>query len=247
MNNYIISFGAGVNSVAMTIQLFRRGEIYPIIFADTMAEHPETYCYMDYFEKEFIAKYGEKIIRLHPIENNNYHLPYARKPLEQYLLEKQRVPAVSKGRRACTGGWKREPIEKWIKKHCKGAISLIAFSLDEKHRGKPFPNRKYPLIESKIDREGCKRIIRKAGLKIPIKSGCFFCSFKQISDWERLYQKYPDLYERAMKIEENNKQFQKGVCLRPAGVSLRVLKERFQTGNLFDYDFEELTPCECVV
>ena len=31
-----ISFGAeeGVNSIAMTIMLFKRGEIYPVVFAD---------------------------------------------------------------------------------------------------------------------------------------------------------------------------------------------------------------------
>ena len=68
----IISFGAGVNSVAMTIMLYKRGEIYPCIFADTMAEHPETYYYMDYFEKEFMSKYGQKIIRLNPIENTQW-------------------------------------------------------------------------------------------------------------------------------------------------------------------------------
>ena len=43
MDTKIISFGGGINSIAMTIMLYKQNEIYPCVFADTMAEHPETY------------------------------------------------------------------------------------------------------------------------------------------------------------------------------------------------------------
>ena len=94
MNIKIISFGGGINSVAMTIMLYEQNEICPCVFADTLAEHPETYYYMDYFEKEFMSKYGQKIIRLSPI-NSKFHYPYARRPLEEYLLEKKECQQLS--------------------------------------------------------------------------------------------------------------------------------------------------------
>ena len=236
--NKIISFGGGVNSVAMTIMLYNRGEIYPLVFADTMAEHPETYCYMDYFEKEFVGKYGQKIVKLSPI-NSNFHYPYARRSLESYLLEKKRVPATFKGSRVCTKGWKIEPI----KKYSEGRRQLIAFALDEQQRAKN-NEFEYPLIEKRISRQGCFDIIKEIGLFSPPKSSCFFCSFQRISQWEELWEKYPDLYYRAIKLEkEANK------TIRPDGRSLEILRERFESkgGDLFpDHDYKELTPCMCI-
>lgn len=236
----IISFGAGVNSIAMTILLFNRGEKYPIVFADTIAEHPETYCYMDYFEKKFLGKFGHKIIRLHPINTPTFYYPYARKPLEAYLLEKKRVPASIKGTRACTKGWKIEPIAKFK----NNAKKIIAFALEEKKRIGQYTDDIYPLIDAGITRDGCRDIIKKAGLSIPPRSSCFFCSYQRISQWENLYRRHPDLFLRAMKLEENSQ----NRTIRPDRIKLSQLKDRFEAkgGNLFpDYDYEELTPCMC--
>ena len=44
----IASFGCGVDSVA---GLLLKSDYDEIIFADTLDELPETYAYMDYFEK----------------------------------------------------------------------------------------------------------------------------------------------------------------------------------------------------
>jgi len=235
----IISFGGGINSIAMVIMLYEQNEIYPCVFADTLAEHPETYCYMDYFEKEFMSKYGQKIIRLSPI-NSKFHYPYARRSLEGYLLEKKRVPATFGGYRACTTGWKREPIQRFS----KGKKQLIAFAFDEQYRAKDLSHG-YPLIDRKITRQECIRIIREAKLFVPPKSSCFFCSFQRIAQWEELYRKHPDLYTRAVKLEENTNR-----TIRPDGIPLQILKNRFdgKSGDLFnDCDFEELTPCLCTL
>lgn len=62
----MVSFGAGVNSTAMVITLAEEGWRGPIVFADTMGEKPETYCYMDYFEREYLKPRGLAITRLLP-------------------------------------------------------------------------------------------------------------------------------------------------------------------------------------
>jgi hypothetical protein len=230
----IISFGGGVNSVAMTIMLYKRGEIYPLVFADTMAEHPETYCYMDYFEREFLSKYGQKIVRLNPIDNPEYYEP-ANKGLALYdwFWNLKFVPLPMQS--ACSTQYKRRPLTKYAKKP-----HIMGFAMDEQHRatGKDI----YPLIENKIDRNGCIEIIKQQGLSIPIKSGCYFCAMQRISQWEDTYKNNPDLFQRAIDLEHNTH-------LTIRDKPLEYLRDRFngRGGDLFpDYDYEELTPCMCI-
>ena len=250
--NKIISFGGGVNSVAMTIMLYKRGKIYPCVFADTMAEHPETYCYMDYFERIFLKHYGMSIIKLHPIETPEWFEGKAKgRGLYEYCIKDHVIPFMQY--RWCTSDWKVKPILKY--KQAYGFTnSLVAFSYDEKHRSeKNFRNdniREYPLINEKIDRKECEQIIYQSGLEMPRKSGCFICPFQRITQWQDTYIKYPDLIEKTIIMEENvrAKDGHK-VTLRPDGVSIRQLRERFESkgGDLFpDYDYEELTPCMCI-
>jgi hypothetical protein len=233
----IISFGGGVNSVAMTIMLYKRGEIYPLVFADTMAEHPETYCYMDYFEREFLSKYGQKIVRLNPFNTPELYRPRARNiSLEDFCLNNFVTPMFAN--RFCTQEFKINPLKKYKSE------MLIAFASDESHRAKDTKGKNYPLIELNITRKGCIEIIQSEGLSIPRKSGCFFCCFQRLGQWEELYKNYPDLYERASNLEKNTY-----TLLRNDGKSLEILRERFEAkgGDLFpDFDYEELTPCMCI-
>jgi len=49
---FYISYGAGINSTAMTLLLLSKGLRFPVVFADTGGEWPETYDFLDIF-KEF--------------------------------------------------------------------------------------------------------------------------------------------------------------------------------------------------
>lgn len=59
----------------------------------------------------------------------------------------------------------------------------------------------YPLQEWHLDREALPDIIKAAGLPVPEKSACFYCPSSQPSEVVELKLKYPDLYERAVKME----------------------------------------------
>lgn len=236
-----ISFGAGVNSIAMTIMLFKRGEIYPVVFADTMAEHPETYCYMDYFEKEFMSKYGQKIIRISPMTHPELYPNWVKgRGLEEYCLEAKVIPFHFQ--RFCTVNWKVIPLKKFI-----GDNQIIGFAYDEKHRAESKPYT-FPLIDERITRQGCYEIIKQEELPRLLKSGCYFCPFQRIKDWERLWEKNHDLFEKACKLEENAGKDGKRHTFNSTDISLRQIEERFKSKgeNLFpDWDFEELEPCMC--
>lgn len=194
----MISFGGGVNSIAMTILLVNEGWQGPIVFADTGGEWPETYCYIDYFEYNFLFRRSLGINRLRP--GSKYHRSKADVSLEEYCLENGLVPLVFA--RWCTDRWKVTPLLNWRREHSFQKMSL-AIAAEESHRAKPRPYRDYPLVERGIDRDGCKKIIQDQGLELPRRSNCFFCPFQRMSSWRDLWTLHPDLFERAAAMERN--------------------------------------------
>ena len=97
----IASFGCGVDSVAGLLLSKEQGIKYDeIIFADTNeAERPETYAYLEYFEK----KSGFKITKV------KSHLG----KIYDYYFNKKVQP--TKFRRDCTGKFKISPIRKYLR------------------------------------------------------------------------------------------------------------------------------------
>ena len=61
----------------------------------------------------------------------------------------------------------------------------------------------YPLMEWGWDREACIRAIEAAGLPQPGKSSCFFCPSMRAEEIIDLREHYPDLFRRALALEDN--------------------------------------------
>ena len=51
----------------------------------------------------------------------------------------------------------------------------------------------YPLAQWRDDRPACERIIRAAGLPVPMKSACFFCPASKKHEILWLREHHPDL------------------------------------------------------
>ena len=237
----MISFGAGVNSGAMIIMLVEDGWRGPIVFADVgEAEHPDTYCYIDYFEKEYLKPRGLAVIRLMP--GSEYHSKKAQLPLEQYCLQAGIIPLLAV--RWCSVEWKRDPIKRWAKARDIDT-DLLGISASEPRRVRDDPTVRYPLVEAGVNRPECRRIIQRAGLLVPRKSGCFFCPGQALAGWRALYFEYPELYERAIAMEENaSEHCQKWATLDPHGISLRQHVERRWQGQM-QMDLSQWLPCAC--
>ncbi len=62
--------------------------------------------------------------------------------------------------------------------------------------------REYPLIELRLSRDDCKALIESVGLPEPPKSSCFFCPFHRPQEWVDMKEAHPDLFERAVEIED---------------------------------------------
>lgn len=210
-----MGLGAGVNSTALLHVLIDRS--YPldeVIFADTGAEKSETY--------EYIAKWIEPYLQ-------EKGIPYTevrqiRRTLTERCISSHVIP--DKRYRWSTRDFKIRPIEKHIRP--KAPVHMyLGIAFDEIHRMKPSP-RKYitnswPLIDLKITREECERIIRAKGWPVPVKSGCWFCPFQSQKDWAWLLKNHPYQYEMAIFLEKNGQKYP-NFLLREGG--LEKLREK---------------------
>ena len=96
-----------------------------------------------------------------------------------------------------------------------------------------------------INRAECGRIVQRAGLEVPRKSGCYFCPGQPLSQWRDLWLNYPELYERAIALEENASEHnQKWATLDPHGVKLEDMRARRWQG-LVQMDLSQWMPCAC--
>jgi 3'-phosphoadenosine 5'-phosphosulfate sulfotransferase (PAPS reductase)/FAD synthetase len=241
----MISFGCGVNSVAMAIMLIDKGWKGPIVFADTGGEHPETYCYLRYFEREYLIPRGLSVTQISPKTNPELYNDKKVKlglTLEEYCRSYQMIPLMRV--RWCSVMYKKDPLQCWGKQN-NIETQLIGIAYDEPKR---IRDGNYPLVEAGIDRKDCIGIITKAGLEVPRKSGCFFCPSQPVRGWRELYFNDPGLYERAAMLEDAaNERVGGGVSLTWGGPTLREKAIIRNWEGQSRMDFEELKPCICAI
>ncbi|MFC9649548.1 hypothetical protein [Streptomyces sp. NPDC056937] len=115
------------------------------------------------------------------------------------------------GRRSCTADFKIKVVGRWLREH--GATALtpatvgIGISLDEIHRAnrrrcEAHEQIEYPLLDLRLRRSDCERIIEDAGLPVPPKSACFFCPFRTVEAWRRQRRDEPELFIAPVRLEE---------------------------------------------
>lgn len=222
-----LAYGLGVDSTAIIVECAKRGiALDLILFANTKAEKPETYAYLPVIQ-EYLAAQFMPLIQVVEVSRKSKH-----ESLEAECLTNQTLPSLAFGMKSCSLKWKVAPqnqfCNNWAPARTAWAAGLRVkkiigydasprdscrgtFGQDGKGKGKCIccrtnPCKKYeywyPLIEWGIDRDGCKDIIQAAGLPIPPKSACYFCpaSHKEEIIWLR--QEHPELYQRAIAIEE---------------------------------------------
>lgn len=192
---HICGISGGKDSSALAVYLREQIPDMEYFFCDTGAELPETYEYLDRLE----VALGKKIERLNP-----------RKGFDHWF-EVYRGALPSPQMRWCTKKMKIEPLEEWIGD--TPAVSYVAIRADESNRKgyvstKPNITTVFPFIEDGIDKDGVMRILEEAGVGLPsyydwrTRSGCYFCFYQRKAEWVGLEERHPDLWERAVAIEQ---------------------------------------------
>lgn len=223
---YILSYGGGVNTVALMILLIRQKKpLDEVVFADTGGEVPETYDYIS-ITKEYLNQHGIpfKVVKAREHEDL-YDCSYRRKVFPSALW------------RWSTRDFKVIPIHAYYRSIGTHIEQYMGIAFDEIDRMKDsrvdYVTNLYPLIDDRITRKGCIEIIQTEGLPVPVKSGCYFCPFSSLERWKWMYETHPDLYWKAVALEENSKHFpdqrlSDQVFRKRAKVTLRELAEKFQ-------------------
>jgi hypothetical protein len=232
MKNYL-SFGGGVNSVALYLYLLDNNIVFEAVFVDHGTDWPETYEYV----KMFKDKYPLTVLKPDVQGYNN---------LYNYCWFKEWVPSPM--RRWCTDKFKVRVINKYYQKPC---WQMLGIDFGEAKRAKMSSTKsiesRFPLIEAEIDREGCKDIIRSHKLPIPIKSGCFICPFQKVHQWKELRQHHPGLFCKAVELERRNMAFRKAQGKKPMFLSMskRSLQTIVDENQRQLFKEDEYPPCNC--
>lgn len=251
----VLSLGGGVNSTALLVGLIEKNRAPDLIlFADTGAEHSRTYIHLNELDDWLSRKGRDPIVRV----SNAGREGFVHKSLEDECLNNKTLPSLAFGFKGCSVKWKRQPMDRFVKMW-KPAIKkwksggrvtrLIGIDAGERHRGKIPDDKKYvyqfPLIEWNWGRAECVEAIRNAGIQVPGKSACWFCPASKKAEIIDLANNHPDLFERAIAMEQNAKEDLKTVKGLARNYSWQEIVEadRQQLKMPFFTNLQE--PCMC--
>ena len=192
---HICGISGGKDSSALAVYLRETVPEMEYFFCDTGAELPETYEYLTRLE----VILGKPIVRLN-----------ARRGFDHWF-EVFRGALPSPQMRWCTKNMKIKPLEEWIGD--TAAISYVAIRADEANRKgyistKPNIETRFPFVEDGVSHDDVLRILSDAGIGLPAyyewrtRSGCYFCFYQRKAEWIGLAERHPDLFERAVAIEQ---------------------------------------------
>jgi hypothetical protein len=251
---YIVAFGGGVDSTAMILGLIEnKRPIDLILFADTGAERPETYAHVENFSN-WLVEHGHPAITIVKRVRRDGSL----ESLEQECHRRHNLPSIAYGFKSCSQKHKIAPQDKYLNhwgpakevwKIGQKCVKYIGYDANESHRAAnaakrndPKYTHEYPLIEWDWDRQDCLAVIERYGFKNIGKSACFFCPSSKKTEVIELYNKHPDLFNRAVAIEDQAELTTiKGLGRNYAWKNLIEL--HLQNQPLPNVGFE--APCEC--
>lgn len=216
-NIHILSLGAGVQSSTVAL-MAAVGELTPMptvaIFADTGAEPPSVYKWLDWLETQLPFP----VLRVTAGNLIKEALSIRIKRDGSGMWAPSLVPAYTKNddgtsghvQRQCTVNHKLRPLQaatlrQMRKEKAPGVIQWIGISRDEAVRMKPSRHAKitnrWPLIELDMERRHCLEWMEKRGFPKPPRSACFFCPFKRNREWRLLKETEPLQFQKAVMFE----------------------------------------------
>ena len=219
---HIVSVSGGKDSAALAVYLRNKYPEIPAIyvFCDTGCELPETDEYIQRLE----GLLGKQVIRLTALETLNIKVKPGRNPFDIWLKEIYGGFLPNPRSRWCTRVLKIQPFEQYVgKKHVFSYIGIRADEDRDGYKPKKPPRLSdrpniipvYPFKDDGINLDGVKKILEESGLALPkyyewrSRSGCYFCFYQQIGEWQGLYERHPELFRKALSYETkiNGKQF----------------------------------------
>lgn len=225
-----LNLGVGVQSTTLAL-MASRGELGPppdfAIFADTLAEPRHVYDYLTYLEP--LLSFPVRRVSVGNLETdllrgfNRTGQRYATIP----AFLRNAGGDVGMTRRQCTSDYKIDAIEAEVRRELgiKPGQSIrhflklkrsqetpalveqwVGISTDEIERlrrsDKAYIHLRHPLIEARMSRRDCVRWLEERQYRVPSKSACVFCPFKDNEEWRFLKEHHPADFARAVKVDQ---------------------------------------------
>lgn len=212
----VFSYGGGVQSNAVLV-LQKRGVVHydAFLFCNVGedSENPATLDYVNRIARPYAEKNGIPFYELQNVKRDGTVMT-----IWQKAMAKNRtvpIPAFlqsgAPGNRTCTVDFKINVVAKWTRRNGatkdNPAIVGLGISLDEYQRmrtdsGIPHERLEYPLIDLRLTRSDCRRLIVEEGLPTPQKSSCFFCPYHSLETWRNMEANEPELFRKACELEK---------------------------------------------
>jgi hypothetical protein len=212
------SYGGGIQSTAALVLAARKEIDFPLFLFSNVgddSEAPDSLRYVREIAIPYAAAHGIELVELHRTMRDG-----TRRTLYEELtsdkLASIPIPVYNldgaPGRRSCTNHYKVKVIAKETKRRGatpkEPAVIGLGISIDEWQRmnsnsGVKWHRNEYPLIDMRLSRADCHRIIADAGLPSPGKSSCWFCPYKRRVDWQRMKNDNPSLFMNAVVLEQD--------------------------------------------
>jgi hypothetical protein len=215
---HVVPISGGKDSAALAVYMRTAYRQIPVeyIFCDSECELPETYAYLRRLETVL----GKPIAKVSIYDVYGIGHKPGRNAFDYVLRERYGDFLPSPMARWCTRELKIRPFEKFI--GAGQVFSYIGIRTDENRQGyvqgkkppllstKPNIIPVYPFIDDGKTIEDITNILDGAGLGLPeyykwrSRSGCYFCFYQQIGEWQGLKERHPDLFARAKAYEKND-------------------------------------------
>lgn len=198
----VLSYGGGRQTAGILAMI--RQETMPkpdlIVFADTGGELPETYDHIDKWMQPLVKEMGI------PWETVRYTIKGQPVSLYDYSYKYSWLPQP--WQRMCTVKFKIQAINRQVRQYKKQGVNMwIGISVEESHRRRisptPWIEHVYPLVDRLLSLNDCAGALQQLGIPIPPKSACYYCPFQKMSRWRELQRKHPELYQKAIDLEDH--------------------------------------------
>lgn len=213
------SYGGGRQSVALAV-LVRDGKLPRpelVVFADTGREDSATMAY----HEEHVAPFLSLEVAPHSLATVDLYA-HNGDLLIPAFTESGKLPTF------CSTEWKRRVVHRFLRSKGYGprkpVTMWLGISLDEFTRAHDsavgWIGHGYPLIDLRLSRSDCERIIAEAGLPPAPKSSCFMCPFRSREQWKDLRDNRPADWHKAVEIDASIGQRHPGTYLHRARLRL---------------------------
>lgn len=237
---HIIPLSGGKDSTALAVYMIQNHGGLPLefVFTDTGAELPETYRYLKRFEAIFGVEIN-RLTALDLPELRVRSKGGRRSPFDVLLNEVYSGFLPNPQARWCTRMLKIKPFEHFVggedaysyigirddenREGFRGTPKRAAPGQAPARRAKPVAISDkgnilpvYPLKDIGFGIDDVRGLLQASGLGLPpyyewrSRSGCYFCFYQQIGEWQGLKERHPELFDAAKtyeRVKANGKRF----------------------------------------